>query len=252
MPEQDRVAALFADPSAWVDLTYPLNSQTIYWPTADTFVLDTVSAGVAEGGYYYAANNFSSAEHGGTHFDAPIHFAEGGHTSDQVPLWRLIGPAVVVDVADAAARDPDYRVTVTDLETFEAAHGPIPNDAIVLIRTGWGARWPDPIEYLGTELRGPDAVPLLHFPGIDSSAARWLVNERNIGSVGIDTPSIDYGQSASFDAHRILYAENIPAFENVANLHLMPETGAYLIALPMKIEGGSGGPVRMVGLIPPT
>ena len=121
-----------------------------------------------------------------------------------------------------------------------------------VLHTGWGDRWPDKERYLGTTLSGPEAVPQLHFPGLHPDAARWLVENRRIDALGIDTPSIDYGQSTTFDSHRILYPENIPAFENVAALDRLPPTGAYVIALPMKIAGGSGGPLRMVGIIPQT
>lgn len=131
-----------------------------------------------------------------------------------------------------------------------ADHGRIPDGAIVLIRTGWGGRWPDRARYLGTARTGAAAVPELHFPGIDAAAARWLVDQRQIDAVGIDTPSIDYGQSTTFDTHQILFAANIPAFENVANLDRLPATGGYVMALPMKIAGGSGGPLRIVALLP--
>lgn len=249
-PAGDGVQALFENPSAWVDLTHPFNETTIYWPTAEPFRLDIVAEGMTPQGYYYAANRFQAAEHGGTHLDAPVHFAEGRHGVDEIPLTRLVGPAVVVDVSAAAAADPDYRVTVADLQAFEAAHGPIPHGAIVLFRTGWGTRWPDRRAYLGTERRGEAAVPELRFPGVAPEAARWLVRERVVDAVGIDTPSIDYGPSQTFETHRILFAENIPAFENVANLQEMPVTGAYVVALPMKIGGGSGAPLRIVGVIP--
>ncbi len=205
---------------------------------------------MTEAGYYYGANNFCAAEHGGTHLDAPIHFSEGNHTTDQIPLERLVGPAVVVDVSEAAASDADYLISVDDLEAWESTHGRIPNRSILLLRTGWGARWPDRESYLGTDLTGEKAVPELHFPGIDPDAARWLVENRNIDAIGIDTASIDYGQSSLFETHRILLAENIPAFENVASLDRLPETGAFIVALPMKIGGGTGGPLRMVGVIP--
>jgi len=238
------LAELFANPDAWVDLTYAFNAQTIYWPTAETFRIDTVSAGMTPGGWYYTAFNFHAAEHGGTHLDAPVHFADGMDASDEIPLSRLIGPAAVIDVTAGAGTDADYLVTVADLERYETDHGRIPDGAIVLIHTGWGSRWPDPMRYLGTDRRGPDAVPDLHFPGIDSSAARWLVDHRSVGAVGIDTPSIDYGQSSAFDTHRILYRANIPGFENVAHLERVPPTGAYVI------EGGSGGPLRIVALLP--
>ncbi|UCC85422.1 MAG: cyclase family protein [Gemmatimonadota bacterium] len=249
--EAEVLARLFSGAGAeWIDMTYSYDERTIFWPTAQPFALEVVSAGTAEGGYYYAANNFCMAEHGGTHFDAPIHFAEGQHTSDQVPIDRLVGPAVVVDVSAAAEGGPDYRVDVGDLEAWEAEHGRIPDGAILLLHTGWGRRWPDPERYLGTAETGPYAIPELHFPGLHQDAARWLVENRRIDALGIDTPSIDYGQSTLFESHRVLYAENIPAFENVAALDRLPPTGAYVIALPMKIAGGSGGPLRMVGVRP--
>ncbi len=245
------IDALFSGAGAeWIDMTHTFDERTIYWPTARPFELEVVAAGVTEAGYYYAANNFCAAEHGGTHLDAPAHFAEGRMTADQVPIDRLVGPAVVVDVSAAAADDPDYQVSVQDLEAWEARHGPIPDGAILLVRTGWGARWPDRARYLGTTRTGPEAVPELHFPGLHPDAARWLVETRRIDALGIDTPSIDYGQSTGFESHRILYAANIPAFENVAALERLPETGAYVIALPMKIGGGSGGPLRIVGVVP--
>ena len=253
-PRQDpseTVAAIFSgDEAEWVDMSYTYDETTIFWPTAQPYELEVVAAGMTEAGYYYGANNFCAAEHGGTHLDAPIHFSEGNHTTDQIPLERLVGPAVVVDVSEAAASDADYLISVDDLEAWESTHGRIPNRSILLLRTGWGARWPDREGYLGTDLTGEKAVPELHFPGIDPDAARWLVENRNIDAIGIDTASIDYGQSSLFETHRILLAENIPAFENVASLDRLPETGAFIVALPMKIGGGTGGPLRMVGVIP--
>ncbi len=234
----------------WVDLTHPFSEQTIYWPTAERFELEIVAREYTEKGYFYAANNFRAAEHGGTHLDAPNHFAEGRLTTDQIPLDRLIGGAVVVDVTEQVRTNPDYRVRVTDFERFEAAHGPIPRGAIVLVRTGHSRHWPDPEKYLGTAKRGEAALPELHFPGLHPNLARWLIRERSIKAIGLDTPSIDYGQSQDFETHRILYEENIPAFENVAHLEALPVTGAFVIALPMKIEGGSGAPLRIIALIP--
>lgn len=233
----------------WVDLTHPFSASTIYWPT-DTvgFRLDTLAYGFVEGGWFYAAFAFSSAEHGGTHLDAPVHFAEGRLAADEVPLSGLIGPAAVVDVSARAT--PDYLVSVEDLTAWEAVHGPLPDGGILLVRTGWGARWPDRAAYLGTARTGPEAVAELRFPGLGEEAARWLVENRGIVAVGIDTPSLDRGQSTDFRAHRILYAENVSGFENVANLDLLPETGSYVVALPMKIEGGSGAPLRIVAFVP--
>ncbi|HEU5303263.1 MAG TPA: cyclase family protein [Gemmatimonadales bacterium] len=236
--------------ASWIDLTHDFSSSTIYWPTAKPFSLEVVSAQQTPGGYYYAANNFSAAEHGGTHLDAPVHFAEGKWTSDQIPLERLVGEAVVVDVQPEAERTADYRVDRTVMEAWERNHGRIPDGAMVLFRTGWGRRWHDRAAYLGTTLTGAAAVPELHFPGIDSTAAAWLV-DRKVRAVGIDTPSIDYGQSSDYLAHRVLFAANIPAFENVANLDRLPAVGSFIVALPMKIKGGSGGPLRIVAVLPP-
>jgi len=231
----------------WIDLSYAFSEETIYWPTEDGFQLDELAYGETEAGYFYSSYRISTAEHGGTHLDAPIHFSRGGMSAEQIPLDRLIAPVVVVDVSARAT--PDYRIDVADLEGWERAHGPIPDGAILLLRTGWGARWPDRLSYLGTERTGPEAVAELHFPGIHPDAARWITDQRNVAAVGIDTPSIDYGQSSGFEAHVIIYGANIPGFENVANLHELPEEGAFVVALPMKVAGGSGGPLRIVAFV---
>lgn len=248
-PEPDYTGVFDGTAGRWVDLTHAYSPSTVYWPT-DTagFQLDTLAYGMTEGGWFYSSYSFSTAEHGGTHLDAPIHFAEGRLTADEIPLSGLIGPAAVVDVTEQV--HPDYLVTVEDLQAWETQHGLLPDGGILLVRTGWGSRWGDREAYLGTSLTGPEAVPELHFPGIGPEAAQWLVDSRGIVAVGIDTPSIDYGQSADFQAHVILYRENLAGFENVANLEQVPEAGAYVVALPMKIEGGSGGPLRIVAFIP--
>ncbi|MEZ4416844.1 MAG: cyclase family protein [Gemmatimonadota bacterium] len=248
-PSAPGAAAVFAGASGrWVDLTHPFSSSSIYWPTANGFVLDTVAFGQTEGGWFYSAFDFRAAEHGGTHLDAPIHFAEGRMAADEIPLSQLIGAAAVVDLSERAG--PDDQVQVADLEAWEARHGRLPDGVILLLRTGWGNRYGDRSAYLGTDVTGPEAVPLLHFPGLHPDAARWLVAERAVGAVGIDTPSIDHGQSATFESHQILYGADIPGFENVAGLEQLPEQGAFVVALPMKIEGGSGGPLRIVAFVP--
>ena len=233
-----------------IDLTYAYDATTVYWPTASGFEMDSDFRGMTDGGYYYEANSFRTAEHGGTHLDAPIHFAEGGQHADEIPLDRLIGPGVVIDVSEQAALDRDYQVSVQDFEAWEAQHGKLPDGIIVLLRTGFGKFWPDRVSYMGTDARGEDAVPLLHFPGLHPDAASWLVEHRSIHAIGLDTPSIDYGQSADFLSHRVLFAKNIPVFENVAQLERLPVTGFHVIALPMKIKGGSGGPLRIVAVVP--
>ncbi len=233
-----------------VDLSHAYDEDTIYWPTAGGFQLNVDAQGMTEGGYYYEAFSFTSAEHGGTHLDAPVHFAEGRRTVDQIPLQDLIGPGIVIDVSQAALADADYQVTVADLEAWEGDHGAIPDGSIVLLRTGYASFWPDRVRYMGTDARGPDAVALLHFPGLHPDAAQWLVDNRSIAAIGLDTPSIDFGQSKLFEAHRILFDANIPAFENVADMSALPAMGFSVIALPMKIGEGSGAPLRIVAVVP--
>jgi kynurenine formamidase len=237
------------DERAVVDLTYPFDEETIYWPTESGFVLERGHDGPTERGFHYAAHRFHAPEHGGTHIDAPIHFFAGGRTVDAVPVEQLIGPGIVVDVSAGAERDRDYLVGIADLAAWERTHGPIPRGAIVLLRTGFGRFWPDRARYMGTAARGAEAVAELHFPGLDPRAADWLATARSIGAVGLDTPSIDHGPSVDFASHVRLAASGIPALENVANLHLLPPTGFTVIALPMKIRGGSGGPTRVVALL---
>lgn len=233
----------------WIDLSHDYSVETLYWPTAEGFEKETVFEGWTEGGWYYTAYNIHTAEHGGTHVDAPVHFAEGRQSVEQIPLRRLIGPAVVIDVSAAAAADADYQAGVADVTAWEEAHGEIPPGAIVLFSTGFAERWPDAASYMGTAEKGPQAVARLHFPGIHPDAARFLVRHRSVASVGIDTPSIDYGQSKDFMTHRILYEQDIPGFENLANLDRLPPLGAFVVALPMKIRGGSGAPLRAVAFV---
>ena len=230
----------------WVDLTHPFDAQTIYWPTEKGFLFEAGSNGPTAKGYYYAANRFTTAEHGGTHLDAPRHFSATGQTSDAIPVDRLVGEAVVVDVTKQCAADPVYEVSADDLVAWERAHGRQLVDVIVLLRTGWAAKWGVRSDYLGTDATGPEAVAKLRFPGLSPLAAKWLVEHRRIKAIGIDTASIDHGPSAGFGAHVALCGGNVPIFENVASLDRLPEEGAFVAALPMKIAGGSGGPLRIV------
>ncbi len=233
----------------WVDLTYDYSEETLYWPTSSTFKMDTVFVGITDGGFYYESFAFRSAEHGGTHLDAPIHFYENRKTVEELEIDQLTGRAVVVDVTNKVAENRDYQFEVEDLLNWEAEYGPIPNGAILLFYTGMGQYWPDAEAYLGTELKGEEGVANLSFPGIHPETATWIVENRNIKAVGLDTPSLDYGQSVLFESHQILFEQNIPGFENVANLDQLPPYGAYIIALPMKIRDGSGAPLRIVAHI---
>jgi kynurenine formamidase len=244
-------AATGLDLSAFgvVDLSHPFDERTLYWPTSPSrFELERLSWGETEGGWFYAANRFCTPEHGGTHLDAPVHFAEGRWTADQIPPERLVGPGVVIDVSARAAADPDYRLSGGDVLAWEEAHGRVPAGAIVLLRTGWDRFWPDARRYLGGEAPG-DASDL-HFPSYGEEAARLLVTERRVSMLGVDTASIDHGPSSRFEVHRLAGAADVPGLENLTGLDEVPPTGAWVVALPMKIAGGSGGPLRAIALIP--
>jgi kynurenine formamidase len=232
-----------------VDLTYSFDDKTIYWPTSPSaFELKPLSRGTVPGGWFYASNAFCTPEHGGTHMDAPIHFSERGRTADQVPPRQLIAPAAVIDVRKQAAANPDYRLSVSDIRDWEKKYGSIAAGTTVLLRTGWGPRWPDRKAYLGDDT--PGDASKLHFPSYGPEAARYLVIERKVGALGVDTASIDPGTSQDFQVHRVANGANVPGLENIANLEELPESGAWVIALPMKIAGGSGGPLRIVALLP--
>lgn len=239
------------DPAAFtiVDLTHAFNANTIYWPTSTkTFEHAQQSFGPTPGGWFYSSYELSTPEHGGTHLDAPIHFGEGKQTADAIPLTQLVAKAVVIDVSAKAAADRDYVLTPEDVTAFETEHGQIAAGTIVLLRTGWSRRWPNRFEYLGDSTRG-DASKL-HFPSYGPDAARLLVGERRVAALGVDVASIDRGMSTDFMVHRIAAEANVPGFENLTGLEQLPPTGAIVIALPMKIEAGSGGPLRAIAMIP--
>jgi kynurenine formamidase len=234
----------------WIDLSYDFSDKTVYWPTANGFKFDTAFNGVTPEGFYYEAYNYCAAEHGGTHLDAPSHFAKGKWSTDQIPLEKLTGEAAVIDVSAKAIKDADYQISVADVEDWEKTNGKLADDIMILFRTGYGSYYPDAKKYLGTDEKGADAVAKLHFPGIHPDLASWLVTNRKIKAVGLDVASVDYGQSKDFKTHQILYEQNIPGFENVANLEKLPVKGSFIVALPMKIKGGSGGPLRIVAVVP--
>jgi len=234
----------------WIDLTYSFDSTSLYWPNNPTgFQHVKDFAGVNMMGFYYSSFSLRAPEHGGTHMDAPIHFAENKLTADKLPLTSLTGNSIVIDVSEKALKNRDYLISVDDILQWEERNGKIEDSVIVLFRTGYGKFYPDRKNYFGTDELGQDAIPGLHFPGISKEACQWLVDSKVIKAVGIDTPSLDYGQSVDFLAHRVLLGNNIPGFENVANLDLLPETGVYVVALPMKIGQGSGAPLRIIANI---
>jgi kynurenine formamidase len=239
------------DPSDWriVDLTHPFNEDTLYWPTAPSrFTLQRLAHGRTAGGWFYSANAFSTPEHGGTHLDAPIHFGEGRATVEGIPLERLVAPLVVIDVAQRVARGGEFALGADDVVAFEERYGAISPGSVVLLRTGWDRYWPDARGYLGDAT--PGDASKLRFPSFGASGARALVEERGVVGLGVDTASIDVGSSQDFIVHRIASARDVYGLENLTGLGALPPHGATIVALPMKIEGGSGAPVRAIALLP--
>lgn len=239
-----------ADPFAGyrlVDLTHAFDENTVFWPTGQPFRHARTAWGRQPGGYWYSAYDLAMSEHCGTHLDAPIHFSEGKPAVGGLSLDELSGPVAVVDIQTQCEANPDYAASPSDLDRHEELHGKVSTGSIVLIRTGWSRRWPDTLRYLGDDT--PGRADNLHFPGLSPDAAEWLVG-RGIAMVGIDTASIDPGDSVDFAAHQVLAAESIPILENVASLDELPQRGAYLMAFPMKIGHGAGAPCRIAAFVP--
>jgi len=241
----------YAETGKLLDMTYAYDENTIYWPTAEQFKLEKLNWKVLPGGWWYASNNYSASEHGGTHADAPIHFAAKGKTIDQIPLHEWIGPAVKIDVTAKCSANRDYMLTVADIKQWEAKYGRIPAGSWVLMYTGIGTQnYPDRKGTLGTVKAGMEALPELSFPGFSAEVTEFLVRERNIKGIGLDTPSIDYGKSKDFMVHRVICGAGKLALENIANLDKLPVKGAILYAIPMLIKDGTGAPARVFAVLP--
>jgi kynurenine formamidase len=234
-----------------LDMTFPYDENAIYWPTAKPFHLEKVSWGISEGGWWYASNEFSASEHGGTHADAPIHFAQNGRTIDQVPLAEWIGPAVNINVTEQCAQNRDYLLSVEDIKGWEEKHGKIPDRAWVIMYTGIDTKYyPDKKKVLGTEKTGEAALAELSFPGFSVESVKFLLENRNITGIAIDTPSIDCGKSKDFQVHQVLFEADKLALENIARLDKLPAQGAVLYVMPMLIKHGTGAPARVFAVLP--
>jgi kynurenine formamidase len=225
-----------------IDLSYAINDKLVPWPGDKRWFETQVNATVEKNGYF--TRSFWMLEHYGTHLDAPIHFPPGKTTVDQIPAKQFFGPAVVLDVRAEAASNADYRLPAAGIEQWEKRHGKILEGAIVLLRTGWASRWPDVQRY-----RNQDAAGTMHFPGFSAESAKLLL-ERKVSGLGCDTLSVDYGASGDFAVHHLILGAGLYHLENLADLNELPEAGAFLVVAPIKLEGGSGGPVRVFALLP--
>jgi len=257
----------------FIDLSYSFNNQTVLFP-GRTSTFNVELEGYTADGFWVASKGFCTSEHTSTHIDAPYHFNKNGRTLDQIPLEDLIEiPGVMIDVYDKVhAYDKEgkanivqnYALSREDILQWEKTNGRIPDRAVVLVRSGWGARWPNKYAYQGidapTEESTTTATPApaedsskplslevhLNFPGFSASAASFLVTERNVLGVGIDTLSIDVGSTKVYPAHQVFAARNVYMIENVGNLHLLPARGFKLWMLPFKIDRGTGAPIRVI------
>jgi kynurenine formamidase len=190
-------------------------------------------------GFY--AQEWTFGEHSGTHMDAPGHFAVGGRLAPEITPEELWVPAVVIDISRRAARDPDAAVEVRDLVRFEQRHGRIPKRAAVFMDSGWAARVDDPAAYKNT---GPDGT--YHFPGFGIESVEWLLDRRDITAIGVDTLSLDVGESTTFDVHVTFLGADKYGLENLANLSAIPPRGANVFVGVIPWEEGSGGPCRVI------
>ncbi len=231
--------AATSDQDKIVDLTYTFDASTTYWPAEGGFEHNYKLFGMQPGGYFHSSAKFAAAEHGGTHMDAPLHFNRDGMSVDQVPMNHFVGPAMVIDFSSRSLNYPDATLSLEDIHAYERTHGAIPSGAIVVGRSGWGRFWPDKKHYLGSDQ--PGDVAHLHFPGFFPEAVQFLLTDRNVVALAIDTASLDPGNSKDFPVHRMWLGANRVGFENLANADKLPFSGATIFCIPMKIGKGTGG-----------
>ncbi len=224
-----------------VDLTIPFGSDIVMWPGAPAPEAETMVT-VAHDGFF--ARKVTFFEHSGTHFDAPCHFIEGQSTVDQIPAQSLVRPIAVIDISARVGEDADALLSLDEVLAFESAHGQIPEGAAVFLRTGWEERNSDPIRYAGQ----PGD---LRFPGFGVEAAEYLVSNRKIVGLGIDTLGIDSGAATTFPVHtQVTHPRGLWHLENLQNLRLLPPVGAWVVVGVLPLIGGSGSPARVIALLP--
>ncbi|GAV05349.1 hypothetical protein RvY_15497 [Ramazzottius varieornatus] len=235
-----------------LDLSHSFDENTVYWPTIpenSTFHLKTLHELInSTDGTAYRDKFFQGSEHGGTHMDAPSHFWKNGSSVEKISADKLMGPAVVIDVKEKAATNPVYQVTIQDVVDWEEQHGRIPEGAFVFMNSGWDTFWPDKQTIFNFD--NTSGTETYHFPAFHPNATDFLVYQRSIKGLGVDTPSTDYGQAKVLGTHIILAKNDLVGFENVRNLGKLTPAGAHVIAIPMKIVDGSGAPLGLLGVNP--
>ena len=233
---------IFSGKTQVLDLAYAINDRLVPWPGDKRWFEANVNASVERDGYF--TRSFWMLEHYGTHLDAPIHFPPGKTPVDQIPPRQFFGMAAVLDVRAEGSADVDYQLPAARIDDWERRHGQISEGTIVLLRTGWASRWPDARSY-----RNEDETGRMHFPGFSIEAVERLI-ERKVSGIGCDTMSVDRGASQDFAAHHLALGAGLYNLENLSDLSELPEKGAFLVVAPIKLEGGSGGPVRVFALLP--
>jgi len=233
--------AIFSGKTRVLDLAYAISDKLVPWPGDKKWFEAEVHARVDTHGYF--TRSFWMLEHYGTHLDAPVHFPPGKTPVDEIPPKQFFGMAAVFDVRAEAAADADYQLPPARMREWEERHGQIPAGAIALLRTGWSSRWPDVKSY-----RNQDEAGYMHFPGFSPEAVELLI-ERKVNGIGCDTMSVDCGASQDYAVHHLALGAGLYHLENLADLSELPESGAFLVVAPIKLEGGSGGPVRVFALL---
>ncbi|XP_020903586.2 uncharacterized protein LOC110242002 [Exaiptasia diaphana] len=238
-----------AAPPKWIDLSHPfVENETIYWPGEKPFQLELGYQGMITRNVFLRYFSFGAGEHGGTHIDAPNHFIEDGIPVDKIKINQVVGDGIVVNISSKAEKNPNAELEISDLEDWEKKHGRMPDEPVVFLYSGWGKFYPDKVKYFGTN--STNDFTKFRFPGLHPNAAKWLIKNRKIKLFGLDTPSLDKGQSREdVPTHKVLLGSGVPGIENVASLHRLPPRGFEVFAAPMKIKGGSGGPCRVFARI---
>lgn len=228
-----------------IDLTHPLDEHSPYWPAGRERCPFTSVVTVNFDSRACFARDLTLPEHSGTHLDAPAHALPGGTPVDQLPVTHFLSAACVVDVRRAMRSSADYLVSIADIERHAKRHGPFPRRSCVLFCTGWAARWPSQEHYINEDAKG-----IKHFPGLSAAAARYLLDRVSPTGIGIDTPSVEGGTATDMTVHRALLEAGSYILENVANLKQLPPRNAAVVALPLRLTGGSGSPSRVLALVP--